>query len=64
MTTQTLSDMQTLGLDFIADDTLTGFRLLRLEVLNWGSSVRLTCKIMRQYRALVRVTERFILVSI
>ncbi len=25
------------GLDFVADDTLTGFRLQRLEVYNWGT---------------------------
>ncbi|MPQ68752.1 MULTISPECIES: SbcC/MukB-like Walker B domain-containing protein [unclassified Pseudomonas] len=25
------------GLDFMADDTLTGFRLRRLEVFNWGT---------------------------
>jgi uncharacterized protein YPO0396 len=29
--------MQTLSLDFAADDTVTGFRLQRLEVLNWGT---------------------------
>jgi uncharacterized protein YPO0396 len=29
--------MQTLPLDFTADDTLTGFRLHRFEVLNWGT---------------------------
>lgn len=28
---------QTLGFDFIADDTLSGFRLQRLEVYNWGT---------------------------
>lgn len=28
---------QTLGLDFVADDTLSGFRLKRLEVFNWGT---------------------------
>jgi uncharacterized protein YPO0396 len=28
---------QTLGLDFIADDALAGFRLRRLEVFNWGT---------------------------
>ena len=28
---------RTLGLDFVADDTLTGFRLQRLEVYNWGT---------------------------
>ena len=27
----------TLGLDFVADDTRVGFRLHRLEVLNWGT---------------------------
>jgi uncharacterized protein YPO0396 len=29
--------MQTLSLDFAADDTVTGFRLQRLEVFNWGT---------------------------
>ncbi|MDQ7002562.1 MAG: ATP-binding protein, partial [Ghiorsea sp.] len=28
---------QLLNLDFVNDDTLTGFRLNRLEVLNWGT---------------------------
>ena len=28
---------QNLGFDFLADDTLSGFRLHRLEVLNWGT---------------------------
>jgi len=32
--------MQTLPLDFTADDTLTGFRLSRFEVLNWGTFTR------------------------
>ena len=32
-----MSEMQSLGLDFTADDTLSGFRLTRLEVLNWGT---------------------------
>ncbi len=32
-----MSDTQTLGLDFIADDALSGFRLHRLEVFNWGT---------------------------
>jgi len=32
-----MSDLQTLGLDFIADDTLAGFRLQRLEIYNWGT---------------------------
>lgn len=32
-----MNDSQTLGLDFIADDTLSGFRLARLEVFNWGT---------------------------
>ena len=27
----------TAGLDFLADDTLSGFRLHRLEVFNWGT---------------------------
>ena len=30
-------DTQTLGLDFMADDALSGFRLQRLEVFNWGT---------------------------
>ena len=32
-----MSEPQSLGLDFIADDTLSGFRLQRLEVFNWGT---------------------------
>ena len=32
-----MNDPQPLGLDFIADDTLSGFRLTRLEVFNWGT---------------------------
>lgn len=32
-----MNDPQTLGLDFVADDTLVGYRLDRLEVLNWGT---------------------------
>ncbi|HJX18227.1 MAG TPA: SbcC/MukB-like Walker B domain-containing protein [Acidiferrobacterales bacterium] len=32
-----MDDAQTLGLDFVADDALSGFRLLRLEVFNWGT---------------------------
>lgn len=32
-----MSDPQTLGLDFAADDALSGFRLTRLEVFNWGT---------------------------
>ena len=32
-----MTDAQTLGLDFIADDALSGFRLSRLEVFNWGT---------------------------
>ncbi len=32
-----MSDVQTLGLDFVADDALSGFRLHRLEVFNWGT---------------------------
>ncbi len=32
-----MSDPQELFLDFVADDTLCGFRLHRLEVYNWGT---------------------------
>jgi uncharacterized protein YPO0396 len=32
-----MSEPQSFGLDFIADDTLSGFRLQRLEVFNWGT---------------------------
>jgi len=32
-----MHDPQSLGLDFMADDTLSGFRLTRLEVFNWGT---------------------------
>jgi uncharacterized protein YPO0396 len=32
-----INGAQNLGLDFVADDTLSGFRLLRLEVFNWGT---------------------------
>jgi uncharacterized protein YPO0396 len=32
-----MNDPQSLGLDFCADDTLSGFRLTRLEVFNWGT---------------------------
>ena len=32
-----MSDTQTLGLDFASDDALSGFRLHRLEVFNWGT---------------------------
>lgn len=32
-----MNDSQSLGLDFCADDTLSGFRLTRLEVFNWGT---------------------------
>ena len=32
-----MNDLQTMGLDFLADDTLSGFRLQRLEVFNWGT---------------------------
>ncbi len=31
------TEPQTLGLDFVGDDTLAGFRLQRLEVFNWGT---------------------------
>ncbi len=32
-----MNDPQSLGLNFCADDTLSGFRLTRLEVFNWGT---------------------------
>ena len=32
-----MRDTQSLGLDFSADDTLSGFRLTRLEAFNWGT---------------------------
>ena len=32
-----MNDAQTMGLDFAADDALSGFRLHRLEVFNWGT---------------------------
>lgn len=32
-----MPEPQELGLDFVADDALTGFRLQRLEVFNWGT---------------------------
>lgn len=32
-----MNDAQSLNLDFVADDTLSGFRLQRLEVFNWGT---------------------------
>ena len=32
-----MNEMQTLGLDFAGDDALSGFRLHRLEVFNWGT---------------------------
>ena len=32
-----MTDPQSLGLDFAADDALSGFRLQRLEVFNWGT---------------------------
>lgn len=32
-----MREVQSLGLDFTADDTLSGFRLSRLEVFNWGT---------------------------
>ena len=32
-----MNEPRPLGLDFLADDTLSGFRLKRLEVLNWGT---------------------------
>ncbi len=32
-----MNEPQSLGLDFVGDDTLSGFRLQRLEVFNWGT---------------------------
>lgn len=32
-----MNDTSSLGLDFVADDSRVGFRLRRLEVLNWGT---------------------------
>ncbi|MHB8348521.1 MAG: ATP-binding protein [Acidiferrobacterales bacterium] len=32
-----MNDTQTFDLDFLADDSLSGFRLQRLEVFNWGT---------------------------
>jgi uncharacterized protein YPO0396 len=32
-----MNDRHSLGLDFMADDSLSGFRLMRLEVFNWGT---------------------------
>jgi uncharacterized protein YPO0396 len=32
-----MSESDSLGLDFVADDSRVGFRLQRLEVLNWGT---------------------------
>ncbi|WP_239185298.1 ATP-binding protein [Candidatus Nitrotoga sp. HW29] len=32
-----MAEMQTLGLDFVSDDALSGFRLHCLEVFNWGT---------------------------
>ncbi|TMQ77897.1 ATP-binding protein [Candidatus Accumulibacter phosphatis] len=32
-----MNEPPSLGLDFVADDTLSGFRLTRLEVFNWGT---------------------------
>src|ERR1700675_818022 len=32
-----MTDMQLPGLDFVADDALSGFRLQQLEVYNWGT---------------------------
>ncbi|MBX9716530.1 MAG: ATP-dependent exonuclease SbcCD, C subunit-like protein, partial [Burkholderiaceae bacterium] len=32
-----MNDLQSTGLDFVADDALSGFRLHRLEVFNWGT---------------------------
>ncbi len=32
-----MNEPQSLGLDFVGDDTLAGFRLTRLQVFNWGT---------------------------
>ncbi len=32
-----MNDPQSFGLDFVSDDALSGFRLQRLEVFNWGT---------------------------
>ena len=32
-----MNDTESLSLDFVSDDALSGFRLQRLEVLNWGT---------------------------
>lgn len=32
-----MNEVQTSGLDFVSDDALSGFRLHRLEVFNWGT---------------------------
>ena len=32
-----MSDLESMELSFVADDQLAGFRLQRLEVLNWGT---------------------------
>ena len=32
-----MNDIQTLSINFVADDALSGFRLHRLEVFNWGT---------------------------
>lgn len=37
MQVQPMLEAPTLGLDFVADDARVGFRLQRLEVLNWGT---------------------------
>ncbi|MEK8089182.1 ATP-binding protein [Thermithiobacillus plumbiphilus] len=37
-----MNEPQPLGLDFCADDTLSGYRLSRLEVFNWGTFDRRT----------------------
>lgn len=32
-----MNEAQNLSLNFETDDTLSGFRLIRLEVFNWGT---------------------------
>jgi uncharacterized protein YPO0396 len=38
-----MNDLQEIPLDFVADDTLSGFRLHRLEVYNWGTFDKRVC---------------------
>jgi uncharacterized protein YPO0396 len=40
-----MPDSPSLGLDFVADDKRVGFRLQRLEVLNWGTFDQRVCRL-------------------